>query len=121
MRPNVDFLRRSGLSAGQVSKIISGFPPVLTKSIKNSLQPKISFLVEIMGRRIEELAEYPDFFHHGLKKRIEFRYKQLEQMNIQCSLAEMLSYSQKKFVIKFGLQDRDINSKCTMGQARMLN
>ncbi|GLJ22713.1 hypothetical protein SUGI_0427870 [Cryptomeria japonica] len=107
LKPNVEFLRRSGFGDGQICRIISGFPPVLTKSVKTSLQPKVSFLVDIMRRSIDEVVEYPDFFRHGLKKRIEYRYKQLKQKNVQCSLVDMLSCSHKKFFIKFGIQERN--------------
>ncbi|GLJ11030.1 hypothetical protein SUGI_0140820 [Cryptomeria japonica] len=104
LKPNMEFLMMSGFNNAQICRVISGFPLVLTKSIKSSLQPKISYLGE-MRRKIEEVAEYPDFFRYGLKKRIEFRDKQLKQKNIQCSLADILSCSQNNFFIKFGIQE----------------
>jgi mTERF domain-containing protein len=55
-----------------------------------------------MGRRIDEVTDYPDFFRHGLKKRLELRHKLLKKKNIACSLSEMLDCNQKKFLMKFG-------------------
>ncbi|KAH7856611.1 hypothetical protein Vadar_003510 [Vaccinium darrowii] len=54
-----------------------------------------------MGRRIEEAADYPDFFRHAFKKRLELRQKLLKRNNIQCSLSAMLDCNQKKFLMKF--------------------
>ncbi|KAL5975436.1 Transcription termination factor mterf6, chloroplastic/mitochondrial [Asimina triloba] len=103
LRPNWVFLQRNGFSNGQIAVLVAGYPPILIKSIKNSLEPRIRFLTEVMGRRTEEATEYPDFFRHGLKKRLEFRHRLLSQRNIHCSLSEMLECNHKKFTVKFGL------------------
>ncbi|KAM1003379.1 hypothetical protein ACFX2C_003709 [Malus domestica] len=102
LRPNFEFLKRSGFEDGQIAALVSGYPPILIKSIHNSLEPRIRYLVEVMGRRIDEVADYPDFFRHGLKKRVERRHKLLKQTTTDCSLSEMLDCNQKKFVTKFG-------------------
>ncbi|KAH7574753.1 hypothetical protein JRO89_XS02G0000400 [Xanthoceras sorbifolium] len=103
LRPNFAFLKRCGLEDGQIAALITSYPPILIKSIKNSLEPRIRFLVEVMGRQIDEVADCPDFFRHGLKKRLELRYKLLKENNINCSLSEMLDCNAKKFLVKFGL------------------
>ncbi|XAR70827.1 hypothetical protein NMG60_11027834 [Bertholletia excelsa] len=103
LRPNFDYLKRCGFHGGQIAALVTGYPPILIKSIDNSLEPRIRLLVEVMGRRIEEVVEYPDFFRHPLKKRVEPRQKLLKQKKICCSLSEMLDCNQKKFLLKFGL------------------
>ncbi|KAL6211059.1 hypothetical protein ACLB2K_016287 [Fragaria x ananassa] len=104
LRPNFDFLKRSGFEDGQIAALVTGYPPILIKSIHNSLEPRINFLVEVMGRRIDEVTDYPDFFRHGLKKKVERRHKLLKQTTTtDCSLSEMLDCNQKKFLLKFGL------------------
>lgn len=103
LRPNFTFLKRCGFADGQIAALVAAYPPILIKSIKNSLEPRIKFLVEVMGRQIDEVADYPDFFRHGLKKRLELRHRLLKQRNIYCSLSEMLDCNAKKFLIKFGL------------------
>ncbi|KAK9044104.1 hypothetical protein V6N11_072424 [Hibiscus sabdariffa] len=103
LKPNFAYLRRSGFGDRQIVAIVTGYPPILIKSIKNSLEPRIRFLVDVMGRQIDEVANYPDFFRHGLKKRIELRHRLLKENDVSCSLSEMLDCNQKKFLLKFGL------------------
>jgi hypothetical protein len=43
----------------------------------------------VMERPIDEVTDNPNFFRHGLKKRLELRHK-LKQKNIACSLRKML-------------------------------
>ncbi|ERN11430.1 hypothetical protein AMTRI_Chr03g137900 [Amborella trichopoda] len=101
--PNLEFLKGCGLGVREIVVLIAGFPPVLIKSVKNSLDPRIRFLVDVMGRRLEEVAEFPEFFKHGLKKRIEFRYRLVREKSSGCSLSELFGCNQKKFALKFGL------------------
>lgn len=72
-----------GYSAKEIATLVTGYPPILIKSIKNSLESRIRFLVEVRERPIDEAANYPDFFQHGLKK------------DVSCSLSEMLDCNQK--------------------------
>lgn len=103
LRPNFSFLQKSGFGDRQIASLVSGYPPVLIKSVRNSLEPRIRFLLEVMKRQIEEVVEYPDFFKHGLKKKLEVRQKLLKQREIiGCSLSEMLECNERKFRLKFG-------------------
>ncbi|KAK3029099.1 hypothetical protein RJ639_039243 [Escallonia herrerae] len=106
LRPNVTYLRACGFGCGQIAALVTGYPPVLIKSIKNSLEPRIRFLVEVMGRRIEEVTDYPEFFRHGLKKKLESRQKLVKQKNACCSLREMLDCNQQKFILRFSSVDQ---------------
>ncbi|CAK9153351.1 unnamed protein product [Ilex paraguariensis] len=106
LRPNSTYLKTCGFESGQITALVTGYPPILIKSINHSLEPRIRFLLDVMGRQIEEVASYPDFFRHGLKKRLEWRQKRLKQRNIHCSLSEMLDCNQRKFLEKFGLVER---------------
>lgn len=103
LRPNLVYLRRCGFKDGEVVSLVTGYPPILIKSIKHSLEPRIRFLVEIMGRKLEEVAKYPDFFKHGLKKRLELRHKLLIEKKVDFTLSELLECNQKKFMMKMGL------------------
>ncbi|KAK4400998.1 Transcription termination factor MT, chloroplastic/mitochondrial [Sesamum angolense] len=103
LRPNAMYLKSCGFDSSQIAALVAGYPPVLIKSVSNSLGPRIKFLEQGMGRQIQEVAEYPDFFRHGLKKRLEARQKLLKQKHVECSLSEMLDCNQKKFLLKFGL------------------
>ncbi|KAJ7967052.1 Mitochondrial transcription termination factor family protein [Quillaja saponaria] len=106
LEPNFSYLKRCGFGDAQIVALVVGFPPILIKSIRNSLEPRIRFLVDVMGRQIGEVIDYPDFFRHGLKKRLELRYKLLKQQSLSSSLREMLDCNDKKFLLKFGLFER---------------
>ncbi|KAE8729577.1 putative Pentatricopeptide repeat superfamily protein [Hibiscus syriacus] len=107
LRPISEFLKSIVLSVTDLQTVTMNFPEVLcrdvSKIIKNSLEPRIRFLVDVMGRQTDKLANYPDFFQHGLKKRIELRHRLLEEKGVNCSPSEMLDCNQKKFLLKFGL------------------
>ena len=68
LRPNFAYLKRCGFGDRQIAALVTGYPPILIKSIKNSLDPRIRFLVEVMGRQIDEVANYPDFFSAWIKE-----------------------------------------------------
>ncbi|CAH8384750.1 unnamed protein product [Eruca vesicaria subsp. sativa] len=102
LRPNYEYLKECGFGDAQIASMVAGYPPVLIKSVKNSLQPRIRFLVDVMGRGLGEVASYPQFFHHGLKKKVEARYKLVKKNNVDCSLRDMLDCNTKKFHEKFG-------------------
>ncbi|KAG6539146.1 transcription termination factor MTERF6, chloroplastic/mitochondrial-like [Zingiber officinale] len=103
LKPNLAFLKGCGFDNKQIANLVAGYPPILIKSVSKSLEPKVRFLVEVMGREISEIADYPEFFRHGMKKSLEFRQKILKQKNVHCSLSEMLSCNQRKFIAKYGL------------------
>lgn len=103
LEPNYAYLKKCGFNDRQIVALVVGFPPILIKSIQNSLEPKIKFLVDVMGRQIDEVTDYPSFFRHGLKREIESRYRFLRQRNLNCSLSDMLDCNKKKFFLKYGL------------------
>lgn len=103
LKPNLSYLTSRGFGAGQIAAVVTCYPPVLIKSVSNSLEPRIKFLIDVMGRRLDEVVDYPDYFRHSLKRRLESRQKLLMRKNISCTLSEMLDCNQKKFLFKFGL------------------
>ncbi|KAI3737093.1 hypothetical protein L2E82_27088 [Cichorium intybus] len=103
LKPNLNFLKSRGFDSEQIASLVGRYPPILIKSVKNSLEPRIRFLVEVMDRGIGEAADYPEFFQHGLKNRLERREKLLKERNISCSLSEMLDCNHKKFLSRFDL------------------
>ncbi|KMZ75857.1 Mitochondrial transcription termination factor family protein [Zostera marina] len=101
--PNVEFLRESGFGRAEMTAVVAGYPPVLIKSVRNSLEPRMRFLVKVMERGVDEVVAYPEFFKHGLKKRLELRHKALKEINVVCSLSDMLDCNRGKFNVKFGV------------------
>lgn len=106
LRPNITFLKSCGFGDGQIAVLVTGYPPILIKSIRNSLEQGIKFLAEVMGRQIDEVVDYPNFFLHSLRKRLELRQRLLKQRNIDYNLSEMLECNKKKFLLKFGLIEK---------------
>ncbi|RDX89045.1 Transcription termination factor MTERF6, chloroplastic/mitochondrial, partial [Mucuna pruriens] len=74
LAPNYAYLKKRGFQDRQIVALVVGFPLILVKSIQNSLEPKINFLVDVMGRQVDEVIDYPCFFRHGLKRRVEPRH-----------------------------------------------
>lgn len=105
LRPNYEYLKECGFGDAQIASMVAGYPPVLIKSVGNSLRPRIRFLVDVMGRGLDEVVGYPQFFQHGFKKKVEARYKVLvKKSNVDCcSLRDMLDCNTKKFHEKFGV------------------
>ncbi|EPS66195.1 hypothetical protein M569_08582, partial [Genlisea aurea] len=105
LRPNASYLKSCGFEEEEIGRVVGGYPPVLIKSVGNSLRPRMEFLRDVMRRSIREAVEYPDFFKHSLKRRLEWRQKVLmrKQVKIECSLSEMLECNHTKFLSKFGL------------------
>ncbi|KAG6499354.1 hypothetical protein ZIOFF_039120 [Zingiber officinale] len=71
LRPNLAFLKWCGFHNKQIANLVAGYPPALIKSVSKSLEPKMRFLVEEMGRDISEIANYLEFFRHGKNKSLE--------------------------------------------------
>lgn len=101
--PNVEFLRESGFGRAEMATVVAGYPPVLIKSVRNSLEPRMRFLVEVMERGVDEVVAYPEFFKHGLKKRLEVRHRALKDRNVVCSLSDMLDCNHGRFILKFAV------------------
>ncbi|ONK68765.1 uncharacterized protein A4U43_C05F15770 [Asparagus officinalis] len=68
LSPTTGFLKSIGLSELDLKKtiavLVTEYPPVLIRSIKNCMEPRIRFLVGVMGRDISEIVEYPQYFRH---------------------------------------------------------
>lgn len=101
LKPAVEVLSSMGFDSQQVAVIVSGFPPVLVKSTRNSVQPKLDFLVNQMHRQLVEVVHYPAYFGFSLHRTIAPRFRRIQQLSIECSLESMLSCNQKKFAEKF--------------------
>ncbi|CAO2827702.1 unnamed protein product [Amaranthus hypochondriacus] len=83
LQPTAEFLKKIGLSKTDLQKVVVNYTEpdrgfgiklarVLMKSIKNSLEPKLKFLIQVMGKSIPDVVDYLDFFRHGQKKSFEY-------------------------------------------------
>lgn len=66
------------------------------------LKQRMRSSMEAMRRRSSEIADYPEFLWHRLKKSLECRHKLLKDKNISCNLIEILNCNQRKFFLRHG-------------------
>lgn len=102
-KPILEHLHGVGFTSQQVTSIVASYPPVLTRSIQNSVQPKLDFLVNTMGRNLEEVVKFPAFFGYSLRRTLAPRYHRLGDQASNCSLVAILACSGSKFNERFGL------------------
>ncbi|XP_009772551.1 transcription termination factor MTERF4, chloroplastic [Nicotiana tabacum] len=95
MKP-VEFLLGRGFSAGDVAKMIVKCPQLVASQVglmKNSYY----FFKSDMGRPMDELLDFPDYFTYSLESRIKPRYQRMQSKGIRCSLAWFLNCSDQRF------------------------
>lgn len=77
------------------------FPPLLTYGPK-VVEPKLDFLVNEMGRNVQELEDFPSFLSCDFELRIAKRYKILKRRGrTDLSLEEMFRCSDRVFATKY--------------------
>ncbi|KAK6775591.1 hypothetical protein RDI58_026592 [Solanum bulbocastanum] len=95
MKP-VEFLVGRGFSTADVAKMIVKCPQLVALQVglmKNSYY----FFKSDMGRPMEELLDFPDYFTYSLESRIKPRYQRLQNKGIRCSLGWFLNCSDQRF------------------------
>lgn len=63
--------------------------------------PKFEFLTDVMGRTIEELKGFPQYFAFSLEKRILPRHLHLKERGVRVPLQRMLLWSDQRFYAKW--------------------
>ncbi|PKA50380.1 hypothetical protein AXF42_Ash013469 [Apostasia shenzhenica] len=97
----IRFLECLGLSYEESTGICARFPTIFRYSEGNNLKPKFEYLVYEMGRSVEEVKRFPQYFGFDLKKRIAPRHSHLKQRNVQIPLNWMLPPTDKKFYARW--------------------
>ncbi|XP_028078001.1 transcription termination factor MTERF4, chloroplastic-like [Camellia sinensis] len=95
MKP-VEFLVGRGIPVEDVGKMVVNCPQLVAVQVglmKNSYY----FFKSEMGRPVNELVEFPEYFTYSLESRIKPRYQKLQGKGIRCSLAWFLNCSDKRF------------------------
>lgn len=99
--PKIDFLESLGLSKEETVQALIRFPAIFNYSIDTNLQPKYSYLVEDMGRGLDDLRAFPQYFGYSLDYRIRSRYQFLKKRNLSLPLADLLKPTDEVFYAKF--------------------
>ncbi|KAK4254578.1 hypothetical protein QN277_009940 [Acacia crassicarpa] len=95
--PKLKFLVNLGFSKEETRDMVLRCPALLTFSIDNNFQPKLEFFVEVMGRKLEELKEFPQYFAFSLENRIKPRHMEIVQSGINMPLSLMLRSTDDEF------------------------
>lgn len=101
LRAKIRFLRSIGLTYQESATICTRLPALFGYSIEENLRPKHEYLVEEMGRSLEDLKGFPQYFGFSLRKRIAPRHLHLKQRNVQVPLNRMLMWSDERFYAKW--------------------
>ncbi|KAL5704567.1 hypothetical protein ACHQM5_022975 [Ranunculus cassubicifolius] len=97
----IRFLESLGFSNEEARRACGRLPAIFGYSIENNMRVKVDYLVEEMGRGIEELKAFPQFFAFSLDKRIVPRHLHLKERNVEVPLQKMLLWSDQKFYAKW--------------------
>ncbi|XP_009607945.1 transcription termination factor MTERF4, chloroplastic-like [Nicotiana tabacum] len=92
----VEFLLGRGFSADDVAKMIIKCPQLVALQV-GLMKNGYYFFKSDIGRPMEELVDFPDYFTYSLELRIKPRYQRLQSKGIKCSLAWFLNCSDQRF------------------------
>ncbi|XP_028798576.1 transcription termination factor MTEF1, chloroplastic-like [Neltuma alba] len=95
--PKLKFLENLGFSKEETKDMVLRCPALLTFSIDNNFQPKFEYFAEVMGRKLEELKEFPQYFAFSLENRIKPRHMEVVQSGINMPLSLMLKSTDDEF------------------------
>lgn len=101
LRETLKFLKNMGLRHKEAAEICRRMPAIFGYNIEDNLRVKFEFLVVEMGRSLEELMEFPQYFGFSLGKRIAPRHWHLKQRNVHIKLNRMLLWSDHRFYTKY--------------------
>lgn len=100
----VEFLRQAGFAAEDVGSMVTNCPQLLAASIEKSLKPNLNYLVEKMGRKLEEVVEFPVYLLYNLEEIVRPRHEKTIEKGVDCSLAWMLNCTDDVFQQRLTLE-----------------
>lgn len=95
--PKMKYLESLGFSKEEVVGMFLRCPSLFTFSIENNYKPKLEYFSVEMGRKLEELKEFPQYFAFSLEKRIKPRHMEVVQSGVEVSLPLMLKTTDADF------------------------
>ncbi|RWR72362.1 transcription termination factor MTEF1, chloroplastic [Cinnamomum micranthum f. kanehirae] len=101
LQEKIRFLESLGLSREEARRVCARLPAIFGYSVENNLMPKFEFLTDVMGRTIEELKGFPQYFAFSLEKRILPRHLHLKERGVKVTLQRMLLWSDQRFYAKW--------------------
>lgn len=95
--PKMKYLKSLGFSKEEVVGMVLRCPSLFTFSIENNYKPKLDYFSVEMGRKLEELKEFPQYFAFSLEKRIKPRHMEIVESGVEVSLPLMLKTTDAEF------------------------
>jgi mTERF domain-containing protein len=95
--PKIDYLQSLGFTNEEEIRALIRFPAIFNYSVEKNLQPKYAYLVEDMGRGLDDLKAFPQYFGYSLESRIQPRHQFLKEQNLVLSLPNILRPSDEEF------------------------
>lgn len=83
--------------------MVRRFPPIFCYSSDQNLSPKLDYLVGAMGRELDEVRNFPQYFSYSLEKRIRRRHEACEQRGVRFTLPALLRPSDEEFEARVGV------------------
>ena len=95
MKP-VEFLLGRAIPSQDVASMVIKCPQLIVLRVE-LMKNIYYFFKSEMGRPVNELVEFPEYFTYSLESRIKPRHQRLTSKGIKCSLNWMLNCSDKRF------------------------
>ncbi|XP_008225523.1 PREDICTED: uncharacterized protein LOC103325158 [Prunus mume] len=95
--PKLEFLQSLGFPRDEAVGMVLRCPGLLTFSIENNFKPKFEYFSADMGKKLEELKQFPQYFAFSLEKRIKPRHMEVVQRGVEVPLPLMLKSTDDEF------------------------
>ncbi|PQM42877.1 uncharacterized protein Pyn_39152 [Prunus yedoensis var. nudiflora] len=95
--PKLEFLQSLGFPRDEAVGMVLRCPGLLTFSIENNFKPKFEYFSVDMGKKLEELKQFPQYFAFSLEKRIKPRHMEVVQRGVEVPLPLMLKSTDDEF------------------------
>ncbi|KAJ1253658.1 hypothetical protein BS78_01G348200 [Paspalum vaginatum] len=95
--PRIEFLESLGLPARAARSMARRFPALFGYGVEGNMRPKAEYLLRDMGRRADELFDFPEYFSYALAARIVPRHETCAARGVRLPLPAMLRPGDAKF------------------------
>ena len=95
--PRIDYLEKIGFSYRDAISIVRRCPRIFCYSIKENLEPKFNYFTVVMGKELNELKEFPQYFSFSLENRIKPRHHCCVDKGVCFPIHVMLKCSEAQF------------------------
>ncbi|XP_062211344.1 protein SEEDLING LETHAL 1, chloroplastic-like [Phragmites australis] len=95
--PRIEFLESLGLPSRAARSMARRFPALFCYGVEGNMRPKAEYLLGAMGRDIDELFDFPEYFSYALATRIAQRHEACAVRGVRMPLPAMLRPGEAKF------------------------